>query len=71
MINTGNPDIAKIQAMVDKAIVPPGEGDGAGKSAKGGKKGFSKGGAATTGASKGNISDGYAANDSKNLSNAC
>jgi LCP family protein required for cell wall assembly len=66
-INTGNPDLAKIRDMIKAAI------DGtAPKPVKSDpKKGFVRDHVATSGASKGNIHDGYAANEAKDLTNAC
>lgn len=69
-INTGDPDIAKIHAMTQKAL---GATDKTGKGGSAGQQGsgFSKGAAATTGASKGDIHKGYRANASADLSAAC
>ncbi len=67
-INTGNPDVDKIRSMIKSAI------DGKAPQAKAkakAKKGFTKDRAATTGASKGNIHEGYAANESKDLGSSC
>jgi LCP family protein required for cell wall assembly len=70
MISTGNPDIDKIHAEVKKAI------DGSeGKVAKKKKKSTSASGSSsntgTTGGSIGNLKDGYAANQSSDLSSVC
>jgi polyisoprenyl-teichoic acid--peptidoglycan teichoic acid transferase len=66
-INTGHPDIAKIRDMIKTAV------DGKTKAApkKSAPKGFTRDHASTSGASKGNIHDGYAANEAQDLTNAC
>jgi LCP family protein required for cell wall assembly len=81
-IDTSDPDLERIHAMVDEAIDrAEGEDGGADKGAKpaggaGGKDnaggGFSRdAAAATTGGSVGNLSRGYAANEAADLSRAC
>jgi LCP family protein required for cell wall assembly len=77
VINTGHPDTDKIQAMI-KAALDRSEGKGTSGPKKGGAKavakkvkGFSRGHHATVGGSIGNLHDGYAANESSDLSNAC
>ena len=71
-INTGNPDIDKIHAMVERAIEKS-EGDGgkskADKPRK--RKGFSRAGSSTVGGAIGSYSEGYAANSADDLSSAC
>lgn len=69
-ISTGAPDIEKIQSMVTDAV-DKAEGDTPARTVKQG--GFSKrsAGGATVGGSIGNLSEGYAANSSKDLSSAC
>ena len=83
-INTGHPDIAKVQSMVTAAIdrsegsKPAADANsdraaGASSGAKSGsvKKGYSHGRKTTVGGSIGNLHDGYAANESTDLSSAC
>jgi len=67
-INTGDPDIDKIRAMIAKAIDGPVK---APKHQTANADGFTTKDAQTTGASKGDIHKGYAANQSANLSSAC
>jgi LCP family protein required for cell wall assembly len=68
VINTGDPDIDKIHAMIEKATggtpdeAPP---------KKSAAKGFTRDRVTTTGGSKGSYASGYAANESENLSNSC
>ena len=83
-INTSHPDVAKIQAMV-KAAVDRSEGGkptartksktaaetSATAKASKAKKGYSRGTHQTVGGSIGNLHDGYAANESTDLSSAC
>jgi polyisoprenyl-teichoic acid--peptidoglycan teichoic acid transferase len=74
-VDTGHPDIAKVQSMV-KAAIDRSEGGGtaaAPSGAKAGtaKKGYSHGRKTTVGGSIGNLHDGYAANESTDLSSAC
>ena len=64
MISTGDPDIDKIHAAVDKAI-----DRSEGKKVK--KKTPSTQGGGTTGGSIGNLKEGYAANQAADLSSAC
>jgi polyisoprenyl-teichoic acid--peptidoglycan teichoic acid transferase len=71
VINTGDPDVHKIQSMVKTAI-----DRSKGKTSKGGgasphKKGFNRTREETVGGSIGNLQDGYAANASNNLSDSC
>jgi LCP family protein required for cell wall assembly len=67
MINTGHPDIAKIQKAVDKALHP--------KKAKKGAATTKKSGGAknegTTGGAIGSLHTGYAANQAADLGEAC
>jgi LCP family protein required for cell wall assembly len=76
-INTGRPDIAKIQSMVQDAITTSEDGkakkttDGSAPAKHKAKKGYSRGHHATVGGSIGNLHDGYAANESTDLSAAC
>lgn len=60
MIHTGNPDIAKIQGMVQKAI----DGKAVGKKKASGNQG-------TTGGAIGSLRSGYAANQSDDLNSVC
>jgi LCP family protein required for cell wall assembly len=80
-INTSDPDIDKIRSMIEEAIEEshgqrdetPAQGQKE-KAPAGGKagQGFSEGsGGASTGGSLGTLSDGYAANQSDDLSGAC
>jgi LCP family protein required for cell wall assembly len=78
-INTGDPDIDKVHSMVQEAI-DRSEGDGAGTTAgpktrtpkkAAARKGFSKHRGSSVGGSIGNLHDGYAANESSDLSSAC
>jgi polyisoprenyl-teichoic acid--peptidoglycan teichoic acid transferase len=67
-INTGNPDIAKIRSMIKAAT----EGESKPAKAKApAKKGFTRDRAATTGASKGDLQSGYAANEAEDLTSSC
>jgi polyisoprenyl-teichoic acid--peptidoglycan teichoic acid transferase len=69
-VNTSDPDIAKIHAMIDTAIERS-EAPAKKKAARPGK-GFAKNrGGATTGGSIGSLSGGYAANQANDLSKAC
>ena len=79
VINTGRPDVAKIQSMVTaaidrsengrKAAAPTAQASGT-KAAKA-KKGYSRSRQSTVGGSIGNLHDGYAANEATDLSSAC
>jgi len=78
-VSTSNPDLDQIHAMV-KAAVDKAEGkkkaakddQATGGSSRSGKaKGFSRGTHQTVGGSIGNLHDGYAANESGDLSSAC
>ena len=70
-INTGSPDIEKIQAMVEDAIEKSeGKDDGTAAAPKK-KRGFSKKSDSTVGGSIGSFSEGYAANVANDLSSAC
>jgi LCP family protein required for cell wall assembly len=80
VINTGRPDVAKIQSMVTAAIDRSENGAkaGAGKTAPAAgttkakaKKGYSRSRQSTVGGSIGNLHDGYAANAATDLSSAC
>jgi LCP family protein required for cell wall assembly len=69
MVNTSRPDIAKIRSEVTTSIARA-EGKSTGKSAS--KAGSpSRASGATTGGSYGSLRQGYAANQSSNLSEAC
>ncbi len=72
MIATGNPDIPKIHAVVKKAIS---RSDGTAKKKKASTSTSpstpAPGSTSTTGGSIGNLKDGYAANQSEDLSAAC
>jgi anionic cell wall polymer biosynthesis LytR-Cps2A-Psr (LCP) family protein len=81
-VSTSDPDVTKIRSMVrtalDRAegkapVVSAGTGAGAGAGKAGGspKKGFSQTTRETVGGSVGNLHDGYAANDSSDLSSSC
>ena len=75
VIDTGHPDVTKIQAMVKAAInraegkvgAKPATASSAGRH----KKGFSRTRQQTVGGSIGNLHDGYAANASSDLSSSC
>ncbi|HEU4567783.1 MAG TPA: LCP family protein [Marmoricola sp.] len=67
MINTGDPDIAKIKAMVTKAIA---QSEGTAPARRHRHHGAPRH-AETTGGSIGNMHDGYAANESSDLSLSC
>jgi len=76
-INTGHPDVTKVQSMV-KAAVDRSEGNGgnggnaaASKAGTTKRKGFTRTRQSTVGGSIGNLHDGYAANASSDLSSAC
>ncbi len=73
-ISTGHPDVAKIQSMVTRAI-DKSEGNGGATKDPGpatkAKKGYSKTRESTVGGSIGNLHDGYAANESSDLSSSC
>ncbi|NUR09796.1 MAG: LCP family protein [Nocardioidaceae bacterium] len=72
-INTGDPDIPTIQSMVRRAL-DKAEGKAVAKPAatrKKARKGFSAGRQSTVGGSIGNLHDGYAANESTDLSSSC
>jgi LCP family protein required for cell wall assembly len=80
VVNTGRPDVAKIQSMVSAAIDRSENGAkaGAGKTAPAAgtpkakaKKGYSRSRQSTVGGSIGNLHDGYAANAATDLSSAC
>ena len=71
MISTGNPDIDKIHAAVEKAI-DRSEGDA--REEEGPEEGRDRPGpstSGTTGGSIGNLKEGYAANQAEDLSSAC
>jgi len=73
-ISTSHPDVQKIQSMVKAATArsegEPVKSDGASPATKP-KKGFSKQRQQTVGGSIGNLHDGYAANESNDLSSSC
>jgi LCP family protein required for cell wall assembly len=79
MINTGHPDVAKIHSMVTGAIhrsesgaaTPSTTAKAGGSGTHVARKGFSHGHHSTVGGSIGNLHDGYAANESSDLSSAC
>ncbi len=78
-INTGHPDIAKIQSMVTAAIdrsengkkAPAKTAPASGATTAKAKKGYTRGQQSTVGGSIGNLHDGYAANAATDLSSAC
>ena len=78
-INTGHPDIAKIQSMVTAAIdrsengkkAPAKTAQASGAKTARAKKGYTRGQQSTVGGSIGNLHDGYAANAATDLSSAC
>ena len=83
-ITTGRPDIAKVKSMVKQAIERSEGGKpatdtrsqrasetAAGAKASKARKGYSRGQHSTVGGSIGNLHDGYAANESTDLSSAC
>jgi hypothetical protein len=69
-VDTSNPDIDKIHSMVTRAIA---RSDGTAKPSHlpKHKKGFSHTHQQTVGGSIGNLHDGYAANESADLSSSC
>ena len=73
VIATGNPDIAKIHTMVSRAIdTSEGKKPAASATSKTSTTGSSgPTGASTTGGSIGNLREGYAANQSDDLSSSC
>jgi LCP family protein required for cell wall assembly len=78
MINTGRPDIAKIQAAVQAAIDPKKAAKKAGSKSAGSAQAASSGGGprqpatqGTTGGAIGNMHSGYAANQADDLGSAC
>ena len=71
-INTGDPDIEKIHAMVERAIAKAeGRTSDTEQAAAKKRKGFSRAGSSTVGGSIGSYAEGYAANKSSDLSSAC
>jgi len=78
-INTGHPDITKIQSMVTAAIdrsengkkAPAKTAQASGAKTAKAKKGYTRGQQSTVGGSIGNLHDGYAANAATDLSSAC
>ncbi len=70
MISTGNPDIPKIHAVVDKAINRS-EGKAPKKKPAPAKSPAVQADRGTTGGSIGNLREGYAANQTADLSSAC
>jgi polyisoprenyl-teichoic acid--peptidoglycan teichoic acid transferase len=72
-INTSAPDVDKIHSMVQSAIdKAEGKDDDAGTAPKRKvRKGFSRGHHQTVGGSIGNLQEGYAANESTDLSGSC
>ncbi|MGA8209050.1 MAG: LCP family protein [Nocardioidaceae bacterium] len=71
-ISTGNPDIAKIHAMVATAVDrSAGTAKAAPKAKAKAKKGFSRAQQQTVGGSIGSLHEGYAANASDDLSGSC
>jgi polyisoprenyl-teichoic acid--peptidoglycan teichoic acid transferase len=71
-INTSDPDLDKIRAMIDTAI-DKSANPGGGKGGKGGKgKGFSsRASGSSTGGSIGSMASGYAANQSSDVAKVC
>jgi hypothetical protein len=72
-ISTGSPDIAKIHSMVAAATSRSEGATGSRRTPVGSKakKGFSRAHQQTVGGSIGNLQDGYAANESSDLSSSC
>jgi hypothetical protein len=72
VINTGDPDIEKIHAMVERAIAKAeGKTSDTKPAAAKKRKGFSRAGSSTVGGSIGSYAEGYAANKANDLSSAC
>ncbi|WP_445256833.1 LCP family protein [Nocardioides aurantiacus] len=73
MISTGDPDIDKIHAAVDKAVDPPepAEKDSGTTSTTPAPEEKAPQDTGTTGGSLGNLRDGYGANQAEDLSSAC
>ncbi len=69
LVNTGDPDIEVIHTAVQDAIARSEGGDPAGDPAAGTKR--KKRSGPVTGGSLGNLSDGYAANQSEDLATSC
>ncbi|MDX6300178.1 MAG: polyisoprenyl-teichoic acid--peptidoglycan teichoic acid transferase [Nocardioidaceae bacterium] len=71
-VSTSHPDVAKIQAMV-RSAVDRAEGRAAARPAPAPtqRKGYSRSTHQTVGGSIGNLHDGYAANESSDLSSSC
>jgi hypothetical protein len=73
-VSTSHPDVDKIRSMVRDAVDrSEGNGSQTSGSASGTKpkKGFSQARKQTVGGSVGNLHDGYAANESSDLSSSC
>ncbi len=75
-INTGDPDIAKIRSMITRAVdrseAPARTASAASGTPRSSGKGFSaRHQGASTGGSIGSMANGYAANQSKDLSKVC
>jgi LCP family protein required for cell wall assembly len=70
-VSTSHPDVPKIQAMVRTALDRAEGTEAPKKAATQKKKGFSRTTRETVGGSVGSLHDGYAANDSTDLSSAC
>ena len=74
MVNTADPDIAKIRSKVDSAIERSsarGDGEEPGSGAPRRARSGGAAAAATTGGSIGSLAEGYAANDAADLASAC
>ena len=69
MISTGDPDIDKIHAAVEKAVDPPERSDDEPRPAP--DRATAPSGTTTTGGSLGTLRDGYGANQAEDLSSAC
>ncbi len=67
VINTGNPDLAKIRSMIEQAV----DGKARAPRSKKSGKGFVRDRVATSGASKGSYASGYSANEAEDLTSAC
>jgi polyisoprenyl-teichoic acid--peptidoglycan teichoic acid transferase len=69
-VSTSHPDVDRIRAMV-RSAVDRSEGNGPKKSTSAPRKGFTQTRKQTVGGSVGNLRDGYAANESTDLSSSC
>jgi LCP family protein required for cell wall assembly len=69
-VSTSHPDVDRIRAMV-RSAVDRSEGNGPKKSTSAPRNGFTQTRRQTVGGSVGNLRDGYAANESTDLSSSC